>query len=135
MNKQTKAAASTPKLARRTSRAPKMSESVWHEAPRKAASGLDPRCQDVPVPEAVTVVEAKIDVGLGNALFIRGQGNGLSWDKGQPLNCLDASKWIWQAAPAQEKIVFKLLVNDVIWAKGEDIVVEAGRKIQVAPGF
>jgi hypothetical protein len=29
-----------------------------------------------------TVIIAKFDVGHGNALYIRGDGNGLDWDKG-----------------------------------------------------
>jgi hypothetical protein len=30
----------------------------------------------------VTTIEAKIDVGFGNNLFVRGEGPGLSWEKG-----------------------------------------------------
>ena len=85
--------------------------------------------------EERTLVEAKIDIGFGNALFIRGQGDGLSWDKGQPLNCVDASTWTWSAKRVQDKVVFKLLLNDQIWCQGDDLVVEAGRKIAVTPGF
>jgi hypothetical protein len=134
-NQPAKEASATHKLTKITSRTSKMCENMWDAARRKPISSQDPRCQDARAPETVTVVEAKIDVGLGNAPFIRGQGNGLNWDKGQALNCIDASKWVWEAAPARERVVFKLLVNDVIWAKGEDIVVEPGRKIQVVPGF
>src|SRR5512136_2511305 len=45
--------------------------------------------------KALTVIEAKINVGFGNSLFIRGQGAQLSWDKGLPLKCTDSSTWIW----------------------------------------
>ena len=85
--------------------------------------------------EPVTVVEAKINVGLGNQLFIRGQGDGLNWFEGVPLNCVDATTWVWSTRHAKEKVVFKLLLNDQVWAKGEDVVVEAGRKIEVVPFF
>jgi hypothetical protein len=85
--------------------------------------------------EPVTVVEAKINVGLGNQLFIRGQGDGLSWFEGVPLNCVDATTWVWSTRQAKEKVVFKLLLNDQVWAKGEDVVVDAGRKIEVVPFF
>ena len=81
------------------------------------------------------MVEARIDVGVGNALFIRGQGDGLSWDKGLPLNCVDATTWVWSTTHAREKVVFKLLLNDQIWAKGQDAVLDPGQKIQIAPGF
>jgi hypothetical protein len=86
-------------------------------------------------PEMFTEVTARIDVGLGNTLFIRGQGDGLSWDKGTPLVCKDASTWVWSTRRAKGELVFKLLLNDVTWAQGEDLVVEAGRKLEVVPGF
>ena len=83
----------------------------------------------------MTVIEAKINVGLGNHLFIRGQGDGLSWFEGVPLNCVDATTWVWSTRHAKEKVVFKLLLNDQVWAKGEDVAVAAGEKIEVVPFF
>jgi hypothetical protein len=85
--------------------------------------------------EQVAVVEAKIDVGLGNSLFIRGEGEGLSWEKGQPLKCIENAKWVWSAQQAKERAVFKLLLNDQIWAQGEDAVVEPGRRVEIVPRF
>jgi hypothetical protein len=85
--------------------------------------------------EKITTIQAKTDVGFGNSLFIRGQGEGLSWDKGLPLSCVDGSAWVWSTRQAKDKVVFKLLLNDQVWAKGEDVVVEAGRKIEVVPVF
>jgi hypothetical protein len=85
--------------------------------------------------EPLTRVEAKIDVGFGNALFIRGQGQGLSWDKGLPLSTVDATTWKWSTTEAKDQLSFKLLVNDQVWAKGDDVVVEAGKSIQLAPVF
>ena len=85
--------------------------------------------------EPVTSVEAKIDVGFGNALFIRGQGQGLSWDKGLPLNPVDARTWKWSTREAKGRLSFKLLVNDQVWAKGDDVVVEAGHSLRLTPGF
>lgn len=83
----------------------------------------------------VTSVAAKIDVGFGNSLFIRGQGDGLSWDKGTPLQCVDASTWIWSTTGARGSVVFKLLINDETWSQGEDLVVQAGQKAEVQPVF
>ncbi len=85
--------------------------------------------------DPITLVEAKIDVGLGNAVFIRGQGDGLSWDAGQPLTCRDASTWVWSSKQAKDSLTFKLLLNDQIWAHGEDVVVQAGSRIELAPRF
>ncbi len=80
-------------------------------------------------------VAARIDVGLGNTVFIRGQGDGLNWDKGVPLRCQDASTWIWSTAHAKGRLVFKLLLNDVVWAQGDDVIVDAGKKIEIVPIF
>ena len=85
--------------------------------------------------EPLTIVEAQLDVPSGNALFIRGEGEGLSWERGQPLSYFDGSKWIWSSNQARDKVVFKLLLNDKIWAQGEDVVVRAGRKIKLSPVF
>ena len=82
-----------------------------------------------------TTVQAKVDVGFGNALFIRGQGDGLSWDEGRPLECLDPMTWVWSTKKAAGQIEFKLLINDQIWAEGENQTVAAGQKIEIAPAF
>jgi len=82
-----------------------------------------------------TAVEARIDVGFGNSVFIRGQGAGLSWEKGLPLSCIDKSAWVWSTKQADGKVVFKLLLNDQVWAQGQDLFVEAGKKIEIVPVF
>jgi hypothetical protein len=86
--------------------------------------------------ESKTVtVEAKIDVGFGNTLYLRGEGGvGLNWDQGVPLNCVDGATWKW-TGETEEKLKFKLLLNDTVWAKGEDLVVAPGEKVEVSPTF
>ncbi len=79
-------------------------------------------------------IEAKIDVGFGNTLYLRGEGKGLSWRQGIPLKCLDGTTWKW-SGEADDKLKFKLLINDAIWAKGEDLVAAPGEKVEVAPSF
>jgi hypothetical protein len=81
-----------------------------------------------------TTIEAKIDVGFGNNLFVRGRGAGLSWEQGTPLKCLDGRTWQW-SAKATSKLTFKLLLNDAIWAKGDDVVVTPGQRIEIIPAF
>jgi hypothetical protein len=83
----------------------------------------------------LTTIAADINVGLGNALFIRGEGEGLSWDKGVPLHCSSDSTWIWASADVTEKVVFKLLLNDVLWAQGDNLVVSAGKDLRTVPVF
>lgn len=83
---------------------------------------------------APIVIEAKIDVGFGNNLFVRGQGAGLSWERGVQLENVDSKTWRL-AVPASDKLQFKLLLNDSVWAKGEDMVAAPGKKVEVVPAF
>jgi hypothetical protein len=79
-------------------------------------------------------IEAKIDVGFGNALYLRGEGLGLSWNHGVPLTCVDGKTWKW-TAEASEKLKFKLLLNDQVWSQGEDLVAAPGQKVEISPAF
>jgi hypothetical protein len=83
---------------------------------------------------APITIEAKIDVGFGNRLFLRGQGEGLSWDRGTPLECVDSQTWRL-TVPSRDKLQFKLLINDSVWAKGEDVVATPGKRVQLVPAF
>jgi hypothetical protein len=81
-----------------------------------------------------TTIEAKIDVGFGNTLYLRGQGPGLSWERGVPCECVDRNTWRW-TAPRAEKLTFKLLLNDSVWARGADLVIGPGEKVEIVPAF
>lgn len=83
----------------------------------------------------ITIVEAQVDVGWGNTVFIRGQGGELSWDTGIPLACLDNSTWVWLYTRADETITFKLLLNDEIWAEDDDLILAPGRRLEIKPVF
>lgn len=104
-------------------------------APRSAAA----KVKVTKTPHATTTVnltaiEARIDVGFGNGLFLRGQGDGLSWERGVPLTCVDGQTWQW-SGPVAEKLTFKLLLNDAVWSQGDDIVAAPGQKLEVVPTF
>jgi hypothetical protein len=83
---------------------------------------------------ALTTIEVKIDVGFGNAVFLRGQGSGLTWEHGVPLACVDGSTWRWTQKVAAP-VTFKVLLNDQVWSAGGDIVVAPGQKVEVSPSF
>jgi hypothetical protein len=122
-------------LAKATLQAHQTCGTLEKKARHKAASAQNSPGQNPSPSEQVTVVEAKIDVGVGNMLFIRGHGDGLSWEKGLPLNCIDPTTWVWSSTQSKDAVSFKLLLNDEVWATGEDLVVEAGRKIEIVPHF
>ena len=85
--------------------------------------------------QPLTAVHAKIDVGFGNALYIRGSGDGLSWDEGTLLECVDSTTWVWSTKKAGTNVEFKLLLNDQVWAVGENQMVAPGQSIDVIPAF
>jgi len=51
-------------------------------------------------------------IGIGNRLFIRGEGPGLSWEKGVPLSFVSIGKWRWETNEATAPVRFKLYKND-----------------------
>jgi hypothetical protein len=51
-------------------------------------------------------------IGIGNKLFVRGEGPGLSWEKGAPLQFVSIGKWRWETADAVEPLALKLYKND-----------------------
>jgi hypothetical protein len=83
---------------------------------------------------ALTTIDVKLDVGFGNAVYLRGEGGDLTWERGLPLVCVDAQTWRWSGL-VQKPITFKLLINDKIWSAGNDLQIAPGQKMEVAPAF
>lgn len=82
-----------------------------------------------------TVISANLELGEGNAVFIRGAGAGLRWDVGQKLDCVGPKTWVWSVQASREIIEFQLLLNDEVWEKGEARVLEPGNSIELTPDF
>jgi len=82
-----------------------------------------------------TVISAQVDVGFGNTLYVRGEGAGLSWDKGIQMENLAADRWQIALQGATAPVVFKFLINDETWSLGEDYAVSAGCSLALAPIF
>lgn len=94
-----------------------------------------PRRSKTVAEKPVTTIKAKFDVGFGNTLTIRGEGQGLNWDYGQPMVCADGSTWVWSGHAGSEPVKFKVLINDQLWCRGEDFEVTPGAEIEIAPAF
>ncbi len=82
-----------------------------------------------------TTITATIDIGFGNALYLRGEGAGLSWDRGLLMNCVSDDCWSLELSESARPIIYKFLVNDLTWSAGEDYTVGAGRSVKVVPTF
>ena len=99
------------------------------------AAASAPVVKSSPVVPQTTTVVAQIDVGFGNTLFIRGEGPGLSWEKGLRLDCVADDKWSHSIPETSKPIVFKFLINDLTWCKGDDFVAQPGTTVTVSPVF
>jgi hypothetical protein len=62
--------------------------------------------------DGATRLLATAYIGIGNRLFIRGDGPGLSWEKGVPLQFVSIGKWRWETNDAGTPVRFKLYKND-----------------------
>lgn len=83
-----------------------------------------------------TNIVAYVDVGFGNTLYVRGEGcSELSWDKGIPLENVSSSEWSLTMKKVTDKITFKFLINDDIWAEGENLSIQAGSNSVSSPVF
>lgn len=83
----------------------------------------------------LTTITARIDVGFGNALFVRGEGPGLSWEKGLAMECVDGNLWRITLAESARAYTFKFLINDVTWSAGPDFTAACGTNVTVTPEF
>jgi len=84
---------------------------------------------------ALTTITAQIDIGFGNTLYVRGDGPGLSWEKGVVMDCVVDDKWSISLSGVGAPVVFKFLVNDLTWSAGDDYVVNPGSELAVVPTF
>ncbi len=116
-----------PAPARKTTAVPKIKKPA-------AVSPVEPVAVTKPKGLRVTLV-AKIDVGFGNALFIRGAGAGLSWDKGTALQNSGTETWTLVLSGVEKPFAFKFLLNDTAWSSGEDYTAAPGETVTVTPVF
>ena len=87
-----------------------------------------------PTGSRATIV-AKVDVGFGNTLYIRGEGPGLSWEKGVLLENVSSDTWKTVLTGIEKPLAFKLLLNDQSWSSGADYVASPGDTVTVTPSF
>ncbi len=126
-----KKAAPAPALKAAPAAAPKKTAAKAPAPVKKASAAVTA----VKPKTVVTTISAKIDIGFGNTLFLRGVGPGLSWDKGIPLANIDEDVWTVALPESARPVTFKFLVNDLTWSTGEDYVVESGSISLVTPSF
>lgn len=100
-------------------------------APAKASTTVK---KTAPKAAQISIV-AQIDVGFGNTLFLRGEGPGLSWERGVPMDCVADDRWSIAVTESGRPYTFKFLLNDEIWCAGEDYSLPAGQNGTFYPEF
>ncbi len=128
-----KTTAAAPKAAPTKTPATKAKAPAKKKAAAAPAAG---RAKDSVQREApATFISARVDIGFGNHLYVRGEGPGLSWDHGVAMDCIAADGWALTLKGATSSVVFKVLINDEQWCTGNDYVVEPGQSVRVTPSF
>jgi hypothetical protein len=81
-------------------------------------------------------VTANADIGFGNYLYIRGDGCGLSWNRGVQMDPIASDSWYWECKCDCDRkyFEFKVLINDELWSVGENFVA-IGEKNEIVPKF
>jgi len=75
-------------------------------------------------------------IGIGNKLFVRGEGPGLNWDRGVPLQFVSIGKWRWESADATAPVTLKLYKNDEHeCAVVGPVILTPGQQQQVTASF
>jgi hypothetical protein len=75
-------------------------------------------------------------IGIGNKLYVRGDGPGLSWEKGVPLQFVSIGKWRWETPDATAPVTVKLYKNDQQeCAALGPVTLEPGRQLEVTADF
>ena len=82
-----------------------------------------------------TSVVANVMIGIGNKPYLRGEGPGLSWDEGVPMNFIEIGKWAWSPSRKNASLIVQLYRNDNDPDQSGKIEVQAGEKIEITPDF
>ena len=74
-------------------------------------------------------------IGIGNKVFVRGDGPGLSREKGVPMEFVSIGKWSWETDDAVDPLTIQLFKNDDLPAQGEAISLPPGHHVEATPVF
>jgi len=119
--------------------APAADEFAFQHEPTKSTPA-DAQRSSAPSESAVssdgaTRLLATAYIGIGNKLFIRGEGPGLSWDKGVPMQFVSIGKWGWATNDALSPVRCELYKNDDTAALTGEVVLDPGKHVEVTALF
>ena len=103
------------------------------KAPAKKPAAPTKKKPAVASEPPATFITAKVDMGFGNHLYLRGEGPGLSWDHGLAMDSVGPNLWTSSVKHATAPVTFKVLANDLTCSEGPDHVVKPGQRITITP--
>jgi hypothetical protein len=80
-------------------------------------------------------IVVRYDVGYDNYLYIRGNGPGLSWERGVKLKNVGPDEWVWETDLPTNNCEFKILINDKQYETGDNHKLHNGVAFQYTPRF
>ena len=76
-----------------------------------------------------TVITVNALIGIGNTPYLRGNGAGLSQDKGIAMHYVEIGKWQYVMPDLDETLNFSVLKNDITLPQGEsNFTINAGER-------
>ena len=103
-----------------------------------ASTGSEPAKEPIKPkssPGGSTSVVANVMIGIGNKPYLRGEGAGLSWDEGVPMNFIEIGKWAWTPTRKNAALTVQVYRNDEEPDTGGKIEVKSGEEIEITPEF
>jgi hypothetical protein len=95
--------------------------------------------ENKPVANASTDGQTRLTVvsyiGIGNKLHIRGEGAGLSWSKGVPLQFVSIGRWRWETDKATDPVTCRIYKNDKLEAGIGPLTLLPGTEQEVSATF
>ena len=85
--------------------------------------------------KGITSVIAKVMIGIGNKPYVRGQGPGLSWEEGVPMNFMEIGKWAWSPPRKNVSVTIQIYRNDEDPDNTGKHEIKAGEKFELTPDF
>lgn len=74
-------------------------------------------------------------IGIGNKPYVRGDGPGMSWERGIVMDFIEIGKWEWKTMRAQQPFTFQVWLNDEKPAEGEPQKIQPGTAFSISPRF
>lgn len=84
---------------------------------------------------STTTLVATAFIGASNKLFLRGEGPGLTWEEGVPMQFVEIGKWSWTTTEASGPIRLRVMKNDEEEDKAGVLILEPGQTLEVRPDF